>query len=1511
MKIVDLEIQGFGVWNGLRIERLAETLNVFYGPNEAGKTTLLEFVRGVFYGWNGPRRRYLPPVRGGRGGGRLTIDSPMGSFRIERFDETPIGGPVAESLQIVDQQGARQDDHLLDTLLGEVDEPTFNHVFAFGLSELQRLDTLSDTEAAQWLFRISAGLDRVSLVDVIEQLERSRHRVLAPAPQRSHVAHLLQRRKRLLEEIRPLHGLTRKYAELTHQREEHQRRIASLDQQMDSMQQQLRLIEAALAVRVHWNQRCELNQRLASMPSVDDLPPRALARLERVTSELCRRRREFKRLSQKGRLLARRLRSFGNEPSLARHAMRIEALLEQRPWIADEQRRIDALQEEVGQLERQLGMVSSPTGQTSSAAMASDSTVPQPSRIKRLRRLARDVVSSQHRCQELEKQIEPLRRQASNIDGNIAQILREHADAPDITTAMRRCGHQVTTLRHRVQVDERIEKLTAQQRELEEQTQHLVDGQLLPSWLLSSLGGLFALGAALILLSFILPASVVGSAGWTFASLGGLGLVGAVGAKFFFEHSAARRLDAAQRQLDLVTSQLKQARQDRRELDDQLPAGAGPLLSRLSEAERAMQTLEQALPLETQRQTLATQLDDLAQQLAESEQAFFEAQQAWEQELLEQGLPEQFAPDDLRRLMRERSQHSHLRRQLDVMRQELHARRRSLETIELRVLELAEQAGIQLNGDNILQHLDNLARVLREHQAVAQKCELLRSRLQRIRRRRTRLKKRLAYLARRRRRLLRAAGVVDEAEFRRRASQQARWEELTRRRDMLSTQIATALAGQASEDALAELLNENSDEQLVKQREGMSTRIEQLRQRQRRLIDQCGQITQQMKTLTHDRRLSQKYVELDQIHQQLAESVGRWQVLLLSQHIANRVRQDYESHRQPETLKAASTFLQHLTEGRYQRVWTPVGSQTLRVDDRDGQCLPIEVLSRGAREQLFLALRLALTESYAERGIRLPLVLDDLLVNFDTQRARAAAQVLQDFAERDHQLLVFTCHEHIVALFKNLRATVRELPNLDAASRSAQVTKSSPSPPSQRKSKDSSKRRRPAASSHKKAASRPHRPATKKDEASQPLNTTAPRTDQHKPLPAAHPAIVAIADDSDRVMRWNPRDYQVFDTPGDVILVEPDETLDEPDVSQAGTDERQQTKTAPIAEEHTLRLQQPSPQHPTAHRVIEVVEEELNWSLVQNDDAEEFAGEFAERVFVSRAVEQDSDQGQSVADAWTQASEPPRGVTNKDNGAANDTTAVQEPGILSVVIDEEHRAPVVLPSRTTNEMDAPSDDRQRDDSGNNSILPVGVIAAASSSAASEPSAPQASTRRDTDVSGISTNQDRLDLGEDLPAHAASTSGNVMSDSQFEEQTEEQASEEKPLNDTPHDRLIAGATNAPADESLWQRAHHVSDEESPEQEAEADYDAVDDELDDYDDYEEDDSEAEYEYEEVDEDEDEEYEEEDDIYAEDEDSFADDDIDESDSDDLTVDDEAIDENEEAHNAQDEDEDDAAAA
>ncbi len=115
-------------------------------------------------------------------------------------------------------------------------------------------------------------------------------------------------------------------------------------------------------------------------------------------------------------------------------------------------------------------------------------------------------------------------------------------------------------------------------------------------------------------------------------------------------------------------------------------------------------------------------------------------------------------------------------------------------------------------------------------------------------------------------------------------------------------------------------------------------------------------------------------------------------------------------------MAAASRYLERLTRGRYRNIWTPLGQRELRIDDERGQTLTVDKLSGGTREQLFLAVRMAAVRQLAEQGIELPMVFDDVLVNFDQLRTEAAVETLLEFAEQNQQVLFFTCHLHLAHL---------------------------------------------------------------------------------------------------------------------------------------------------------------------------------------------------------------------------------------------------------------------------------------------------------------------------------------------------------------------------------------------------------------------------------------------------------------------------------------------------------------
>ena len=66
----------------------------------------------------------------------------------------------------------------------------------------------------------------------------------------------------------------------------------------------------------------------------------------------------------------------------------------------------------------------------------------------------------------------------------------------------------------------------------------------------------------------------------------------------------------------------------------------------------------------------------------------------------------------------------------------------------------------------------------------------------------------------------------------------------------------------------------------------------------------------------------------------------------------------------------------------------------------------------GARDQLYLALRLAALELQRARGVNLPVILDDVLITSDDVRAGCILKALSRFSEGG-QVIVFTHHDHL------------------------------------------------------------------------------------------------------------------------------------------------------------------------------------------------------------------------------------------------------------------------------------------------------------------------------------------------------------------------------------------------------------------------------------------------------------------------------------------------------------------
>lgn len=176
---------------------------------------------------------------------------------------------------------------------------------------------------------------------------------------------------------------------------------------------------------------------------------------------------------------------------------------------------------------------------------------------------------------------------------------------------------------------------------------------------------------------------------------------------------------------------------------------------------------------------------------------------------------------------------------------------------------------------------------------------------------------------------------------------------------------------------------------------------------------------------------------LEVLQRELASVEDRMRQLEVSQRrreemqvLERQIEQLRQQLAPSEILRDASAFLARFTCGTHRAVRVSDRLQVTVEDDR-GQWLDQTALSRGTRDQTYLALALALVDAFRRRDIELPLVLNDIFIHIDGDRAEATAEVLAQFAAQGHQVLLFTHQEDSLQRFGALGArlyTLRERP---------------------------------------------------------------------------------------------------------------------------------------------------------------------------------------------------------------------------------------------------------------------------------------------------------------------------------------------------------------------------------------------------------------------------------------------------------------------------------------------------
>jgi uncharacterized protein YhaN len=148
---------------------------------------------------------------------------------------------------------------------------------------------------------------------------------------------------------------------------------------------------------------------------------------------------------------------------------------------------------------------------------------------------------------------------------------------------------------------------------------------------------------------------------------------------------------------------------------------------------------------------------------------------------------------------------------------------------------------------------------------------------------------------------------------------------------------------------------------------------------------------------------------------ELVEAAHDWTVLKLGALMIGAAVERHRTRQEDPLLTRAAELFAMLTGGAYDGIVQEYDDgDTPRLVGRrpSGQTVPIQGMSEGTRDQLYLALRLAYLDAYASRAEPAPFIVDDVFATFDEARTAQGLKALAAIGDRV-QTVVFTHHQHV------------------------------------------------------------------------------------------------------------------------------------------------------------------------------------------------------------------------------------------------------------------------------------------------------------------------------------------------------------------------------------------------------------------------------------------------------------------------------------------------------------------
>ena len=175
------------------------------------------------------------------------------------------------------------------------------------------------------------------------------------------------------------------------------------------------------------------------------------------------------------------------------------------------------------------------------------------------------------------------------------------------------------------------------------------------------------------------------------------------------------------------------------------------------------------------------------------------------------------------------------------------------------------------------------------------------------------------------------------------------------------------------------------------------------------IAEKRGSLIERLSQMARSDAYGQLLQEKQNRKSELDRQVDDWLTYAFAQHMIGEAQSYYERVRQPLVIRQAGDYLRVMTEGRYTLQASFDGRELYAVDGSQRR-IPEKQWSSGLGDQIYLAIRISLAMAFSQQIEPMPLILDDILVRFDEQRQKEAIHFLAGLGKTE-QIFLFTCSQ--------------------------------------------------------------------------------------------------------------------------------------------------------------------------------------------------------------------------------------------------------------------------------------------------------------------------------------------------------------------------------------------------------------------------------------------------------------------------------------------------------------------